>query len=490
MCRQHPGWQIKRKAKNTETCENKRHEIYRLIESARPSSGKKGLKIVNAIERTQHSIVNKANPIFREKIATYRFLNNDKIRSMQLIESLQNQCKKNCDGRHVIVLQDTTEYNYQHLWRRHKEGSLGVVGNNFDVGYFAHPAICFDALTRLPQGISYCQIWSREREREDTCRRRKLIPIEEKESYRWIEAVDQTKTRLTGAKHLTFISDRESDIYQLFSRTPDDRTDLIIRSRDDRKLYNRPGTMHELLNELPTGGTCRIRIKGDYRKHRNSREALLNIKWSEVQISKPGQLAKSEIDKKFVTLTVIEAREDASTSTAKDNAIHWILLTTRKVEDLNQACQIIDWYCFRWMIEQFNRITKQQGIDLESSQLETAEGLQRLGLLGFTAALKILQLTLARDGEYNEPVGKYFDPDETEVLKILDNEFKGTTAKQSNPFAKLTLAWAAWIIARLGGYSGYKSQSPPGPITMKCGLDKFNMIREGFLLARRNVYKE
>jgi hypothetical protein len=412
------------------------------------------------------------------------------VSNAQLIESLKNQCQKNCNGLNVIVLQDTTEYNYQSHRGRHKKGSLGVVGNNYDVGYFAHPAICFDAFTRLPQGISYCQIWSRERERENKCQLRKILPIEEKESYRWIEAIEQTKVVLSGAEHLTFISDRESDIYQLLSRTPDDRTDLIIRSRDDRKLYDRPESMHELLNELPLGGNCRIKLKGDYRRNRSSREALLNIKWVEVNIRKPESLAKSEIDKRFVTLTVIEAREDISTCTDRENMVHWILLTTKKVADLDQACQIIDWYCFRWMIEQFNRITKQQGIDLESSQLETAEGLQRLGLLGFTAALKILQLTLARDGEHNEPIGKYFDQYETEVLKVLDKELIGTTAKQSNPFAKLTLAWAAWIIARLGGYSGYKSQSPPGPITMKCGLDKFNVIKVGFLLGQKNVYKE
>jgi hypothetical protein len=482
---------MRRNAINSESCKNKRHELYRFFEFARPTSGKKGLHIASTLAQTQQSIVNKANPTLREKIATYRFLNNEKVSPLELIKSLQNQCRKNCSGLDVIVLQDTTEYNYQHLSRRHKADSLGVVGNNSDVGYFAHPAICFNAANRLPQGISYCKIWSREPQRDDKYQRRyKHLAIEDKESYRWIEAIEQSKVVLSEAAHITFISDRESDIYQLLSRTPDERTDLIIRSRDDRKLYDRNGTMTELLNELPPGGNYRLNLKGDYRKHRRTREALLNIKWSEVNIKKPGPISTSKLDKQFVTLTIVEAREDDSTCTDRDNLVHWILLTTKKVESLEQACQIIDWYCFRWMIEQFNRITKQQGINLESSQLETAEGLQRLGLLGFHAALRILQLTLARDGKQDESIEKYFDPDETEVLEILDDELKGTTSKQSNPFNRLTLAWAAWIIAKLGGFSGYKSQSPPGPITMKCGIDKFNMIKIGYLIARKNVYKE
>lgn len=473
-----------------DTCENKSNGIHRLFQFTRHSSGKKGLRIVNTIAQTQQSIVNKANLIFSEKIATYRFLSNTNMSNPLFVESLQKQCKKNCKGLHVIVLQDTTEYNYQHHYRRHQKDSLGVVGNNFDVGYFAHPAVCFDAATRIPQGISYCQIWSRERERENKCQRRKTLPIEEKESYRWIEAIDQTKALLSDSDHLTFISDRESDIYQLLSRTPDERTDLIIRSRDDRNLYDRPGSMYDLLDELPVEGSYRIKLKGDYRRKRRNREALLNIKWAGVQIKRPESLAKSVIDKRFVTVTVIEVREDPSTCPDKSSLVHWILLTTKKVDDLKQVCQIIDWYCFRWMIEQFNRITKQQGIDLESSQLETAQGLQRLGLMGFSAALKVLQLTLARNGEHDEPLYKYFDQNDTEVLNVLDKELKGTTSKQSNPFNKHTLAWAAWIIARLGGYSGYKSQSPPGTITMKGGLDKFNMIKEGFRLGRKDVYKE
>jgi hypothetical protein len=144
------------------------------------------------------------------------------------------------------------------------------------------------------------------------------------------------------AAHITFISDRESDIYQLLSRAPDERTDLIIRSRDDRKLYDRPGTMTELLNELPHGGNYRIKLQGDYGKQRKSREALLNIKWSEVIIRKPDPIAKSQIDKEFVILTVVEAREDASTCTDGDNPVHWLLLTTKKVGSFEQACQIID----------------------------------------------------------------------------------------------------------------------------------------------------
>ena len=144
----------------------------------------------------------------------------------------------------MIGIQDTTEYNYQQHQKRLKEDTIGVVGNNSNPGYFAHLMIAFDASTCLPQGISYCHLWSRDPHRKAGRERQyKKLPIEDKESYRWIEAADQTKILLQSASHFTLISDRESDIYQLWDRIPNEKTDLIIRARGDRPLFDQPSTM-------------------------------------------------------------------------------------------------------------------------------------------------------------------------------------------------------------------------------------------------------
>ena len=118
----------------------------------------------------------------------------------------------------------------------------------------------------------------------------------------------------------------------------------------------------------------------------------------------------------YVSLIVVEVKEDPSSCKVGETPIHWLLLTSHAVNDFEQACRIIDWYSFRWQIEQFFRLTKSQGLDLESSQLETGEGLRKLGILGFASALKILQMTLARDGIVNDSVRKYF------TVLSFDNE--------------------------------------------------------------------
>ncbi len=418
-------------------------------------------------------------------------MNNTRVTEEDLVKALQYQCRQNCNGLHVIGIQDTTEYNYNHHKKRLKEESLGIVGNNRDVGYFAHVMIAFDAVRCLPQGISYCKLWSRTPQGEKRGKRNyKSLPIEDKESYRWIEAADQTRSLLDTAKHFTFLSDRESDIYQLWDRVPDEKTDFIIRARGDRPVFDEEATVFETLQQSPVAGSYSIELKEDKRARRSKRTAVLQVRYAEIAIKKPRKTATDHVRENHVALRVVEAREIPGKNNQDEALVHWVLFTTHGVNDFDQARRIIDWYAFRWQIEQFFRLTKTKGIDLESSQLETGEGLKKLGLLGFATSLRALQLSLARDGIVNDHVQKYFNSQEVIVLHVLDKELKGTTAKQQNPHRKNTLAWASWIIARLGGYSGYASQSPPGPLTYKWGLDSFYQTVYASYLFLHDVYKE
>jgi hypothetical protein len=407
-----------------------------------------------------------------------------------LEESLEQQCSENAEGLSLICLQDTTEYNYQHHAQRLKPGELGLVGNNEDLGFFAHVMLCFEAETCLPLGVPYARLWSRDPEKKNKRERRyQDLPIEQKESYRWIEAAARTRELMHHAKHLTFISDRESDIYQLWSRIPDEKTDLIIRARTDRVLLDKPIKAFEFLEQQQLMGSYKIRLKEDKRKNRSNREVRLNVRCAEIKIAKPLSIKADNAVENYISLYAIEVKEVPSTIKRDQPPVHWILYTTYEVESFEQAKQIIKWYSFRWQIEQFFRITKKQGIDLEGSQLETGEGLKKLTLLGFSVSLKILQLSLARDGTQNDLITRYFNKEQIIVLTLLNKQLQGDTEKQQNPHPVHTLAWASWIIARLGGYKGYKSQSPPGPITFKWGMDKFNILTIGYFLGK-DVYKE
>ena len=103
-------------------------------------------------------------------------------------------------------------------------------------------------------------------------------------------------------------------------------------------------------------------------------------------------------------------------------------------------------------------------------------------------------IKIAYDNKDEEsPAEILFSNEQMKFLKIILPTLEGKTEKQKNPFVSGSLAWAAWIIAKLGKWNGYTTQSPPGYITMKNGMDIFYLKYDTFLLtcqAMRDVYKE
>ena len=136
----------------------------------------------------------------------------------------------------------------------------------------------------------------------------------------------------------------------------------------------------------------------------------------------------------------------------------------------------------RWTIEQFWRLLKQQGLRLEDSQVETADRLVKLAAIAAKAAIVTLQLLQARNGPSSEPASIAFTTDEIALLDGLNSKLEGKTSLQKNPNPKASLRWAAWIIAKLGGWDGYPSSKPPGPITFKNGFQQFHAMVVGWSL--------
>ena len=147
-----------------------------------------------------------------------------------------------------------------------------------------------------------------------------------------------------------------------------------------------------------------------------------------------------------------------------------------------QAWCIVEWYKRRWLIEQFFRVLKTQGFKLEDSQIATADRLLKLVAIAAKAAVITIQLLQARDGRGQQSVGLVFNLDEVATLKALNKTLEARSKQLKNPHPPDNLAWAAWIIGRFGGWDGYPSSRPPGPITMKHGLEYFYAVATGWSL--------
>ena len=402
---------------------------------------------------------------------------------VELAQTLAVACQQQVEGRHVLAISDTSEINLQaHVGRLNPE-NLGVVGNNKDVGFFIHPTLVLDGETGFPLGISAVQLWTRAVERPTKKERKySTLPIEKKESFKWIGSAERSGPNLEAgnATKVTHIGDRESDIYEVWCEVPDGYHHQLVRVRQDRTLVNTPQSLYQVLADQPVTGTYSVEVLPDARIQRLARTAWLTVRFTAVEIKRPSNLSVHDYPPQ-VKLWAVEAKELNPPEGQK--AIHWRLLTTHSVETVEQALQIILWYRWRWRIEQLFATLKRAGLNIESSQLESVEAIQRLTILGLSVAMKILQLVEGRDRPDLE-ASIALTPQEQACLRSLAPTLDGKTKKQQNPHPPYSLAWATWLIARLGGASGYQSQRPPGMPTLVQGWRRFEAIFLGWNLSQ------
>jgi hypothetical protein len=404
-----------------------------------------------------------------------RWLNNAKVRLVEMERTIGEQMRARVAGLHVLAIQDTSELNYQaHAGRTR---GLGTVGNGRDAGLFVHPVLAVEAESGACLGLVGAQVYARH---ETAARHRRALPIESKESMRWLEGAQTAKRYLDTARHVTVVADRESDIYEEWERLPEAGFDLLTRACRDRALAG-GGYLYAWSDKLPVAERFTLDLAERPGK-RSARTATLELRYGAVAVKRPRNGAHPGAAP-AITLRMVDVREvDAP---AGEDPVHWRLLTTHQVGDTAKALEIVLWYRRRWTIEQLFRTLKTQGLDIESSQLESADALQRLAFVALVAATHILQLLGVRDGVLVRPIGDTFSAEQVSVLIALQPSLEGRTAASKNPHPPDTLAWAAWFIARLGGWDGYPKSKPAGPITFTRGYARFATICQGVALRQK-----
>jgi len=396
-----------------------------------------------------------------------------------LIEEMAKRCSGLAKDRHLLVIQDTSSFNLNtHYYRLKKDSGLGPIEDNFNLGFFMHASLVMDAFTENVLGFSDVQIWNRVYDDPERRNKTKYIPIEDKESFKWISSCEKTKEKFAKASSITFVEDRDGDIYEQFARVHDYKTHLVVRSRKDRRLAEGSKLYTTLCNETICG-SYQINITADPRNKKTNRRAVLNVRYKKVALKKPDYCLNKSISS-IMELNAVEAVEKDYTGRDK---ICWRLLTTHTVNGFEDAMNIIECYRKRWYIEQMFRLLKKQGFEMESSELESGWAIRKLAVLVLNATLRILQLMHTSDEENAQSIDEVFTKQEQQCLLQIKKQQEGKTSKLSNPYKEKSLIWAKWIIARLGGWKGYKSQRAPGPITLKRGLDNFTQIYNGWCLA-------
>lgn len=419
-----------------------------------------------------------------ETVRYERWIRNKKVTIPKIIEAEQSRLMGVVKGKHILGIQDTTSYNYQS--KSGRKVGLGTLDGKHK-GVYMHPMLILDATTEDCLGTSSVQFINRttlpNKPKDKRKRDYEKLKIEEKESYRWIQSANESQPVFCEADSVTLIGDRENDIYQFLDRAPNEKVNILVRASYNRNLEN--GTkVYDALNDDLELGSMKIDLPRDIRQNRKKRRATLSIKSKEIEL-KLAYGCNDENASKSIKLTLVEVKEKNITKKNIDKPICWRLYTTHKANTLEEARQVVAWYKQRWNIEQIFRITKNQGFNVESSQVENVENLIKVIIMTLLASIKVMQLVSARNGDTKQKTSDLFDESERSLISLLVKKYEGKTKIQKNPFKPENLGWASWLIARMGGWNGYvSSEGLPGPIVIARGLNKFQEIYYGWSLTK------
>jgi len=267
---------------------------------------KRAIELVNAMHRSKSIVMQQVAKDNAERVSYYRFVDNAKVKESILVESLQAACKEQITKGHVLAISDTTEINLSRQSGRINKGELGVISDNQSLGFLLHPCLLLEADYGEAIGVSSVQSWVRPVNQGTKHERNyKKLPIEEKESYKWLQSIEDTQSCLKEAVKVTYIADREADIYQEFIKVQEVGAELLIRSSSNRCLYDVEEKLFDALQEETSIGSYTIKLEADKRSQRKQREATLEVRTRSVKLARPVNSPKDLPE--YVELNALES---------------------------------------------------------------------------------------------------------------------------------------------------------------------------------------
>lgn len=446
-----------------------------------------------------------------EEMRFWRFLSNDRVSVPSLIARSTAGIGEAVAGRSVLCIQDGSTIS---LCGRlgGRKGFCAIGGGGEHPGFHLHPSLVLDARTGSCLGLGDVAVHDEPRAVGDKHWNRHQDVLDKKTGT-WLRCGMAARERLGAADSVTHIADREADFFEMmleFGQNRRENEHFIVRSNADRHLGHLPGRgktpykgspdvaiwhrgsehppllvphrspLAAMMRQLPVRAVWELPLPATCK--RSARTARVELRFAEqVPICRPqngyARTYQGQPLPGSLKVTVVEVREIDPPSDPSDEPVHWRLFTSHPVKNVEDARQIVQWYAWRWKIELLFAAAKSRGLDLEHAQIQYADRLKKLAILVAMAAVTVIQLIQARDGTTQQPIADAFEPEDIELLCQIAPKLEGKTLKQQNPHPAHSLAFAAWVIARLGGWKGYKTHRPPGIGTMSRGLQRFFQIK-------------
>jgi hypothetical protein len=415
--------------------------------------------------------------------AAYRFLSNERVSEEAILAGHFQSTRERFAATEemALVLHDTTEFSYHRedgraigLLSKSHIGTKSRPRHHKVCGILMHSSLAVTP-EGLPLGLSAIKFWTRQEFKGTNALKKHInptrVPIEEKESIRWLQNLRESTALLGAPERCIHIGDRESDIYELFCAAREIDTHFVLRTCVDRLAGDGNHTIDDEMEEVNCKGLHRIEVRD---KKSNTREAVLELRYRRIRILPP--IGKQ---KRYppLTLTVIHAQERDAPKGCE--AIDWKLITDLPVQSRVEAIEKIEWYALRWKIEVFHKIMK-SGCKAEDSKLRTAERLVNLIATFCIMSWRIFWMTMLNRSTAGASPKFALTPLE---IELLDRLVKDKATRKSQ---RKTLSDYLTKIAQLGGYLARASDPPPGNMVMWRGLARLTDIELGFILGAKS----
>lgn len=404
-------------------------------------------------------------------MGAYRFFQNTKV-TMDVLLTGHAEATIERIQQHPIVLapQDTTTLTY--TTHPMTEG-LGPIGSKTDraIGLLLHDTMAFTE-EGTPLGVLDAQCWARDPRDRGKRERRKRLPIEQKESRKWLRSfrkVAEVQKACPNTK-LISIGDRESDIYELFLEARRDPAGPGLLVRMNRSARRKVGGI--LLWDFMVGravdGTLSLHIPRS--GERTARDTTLDVRFAQVELKPPKRLKGSEP----IRAWAVYVREQ-SEHAVDNNPVEWMLLTTVEVATLQHAQQRVQWYAKRWGIEVYHRTLK-SGCRIQDRQLGSANGLAACLGVDMVVAWRVYHLAMLGRETPDLPCTVFFTDDEWKALCCY------ATKNKVPPKQPPTLGQAMRMVGIVGGHLGRKSDGHPGTEVLWRGLQRLDTAVEMYVI--------
>ena len=374
----------------------------------------------------------------------------------------------------VLAVQDSTSLDY--TTHRATEG-LGAIGSwpQGPQGLHLHSTLTFSE-HGTPLGFLDVQCWARDHAAFGKKQRRHQLPIEEKESYKWLKSYRALAAVQARCPDTTLVSvgDREADLYELFAEAASHRAGpkLLVRAQHDRQLQNEQVRLWQTLQAQPLAGVQVLQLPRQ--GSRAAREAQLAIRYAAVSLLAP----TGHKGAPALALWAIHAQEQQAPDALKP--LEWLLLTTLPVMSFEHACERLLWYTRRWGIEVLHRTLK-SGCRIEQRQLGHADRLEACLAIDLVVAWRIYHLNKLGREHPEAACTLYFEDAEWKALMMF------TTHNPVPPTKPPSLREAIRRVASLGGFLGRKGDGDPGTQTLWLGLQRLDDITAAISLMMRTA---